>query len=190
MFSVSIFNMLRRTVLLLLVAATAARRLSPSPVVPASKERSNKKKVLMLISDTGGGHRASAHALEAARCVEAVLLRACPVVRGLSAASDPWPLAWPHRRPRTPAPAQAMHRFVKTRRALGPPAHTHALAERTAPHGTQAAMLKETADVEVKVVDIWTEYGRFPWNKMAAGYPFCCKHPIVWKAMFYTTIGT
>ena len=50
-------------------------------------------------------------------------------------------------------------------------------------------MLKETADVEVKVVDIWTEYGRFPWNKMAAGYPFCCKHPIVWKAMFYTTIG-
>eukprot|EP00964_Phaeocystis_antarctica_P119892 scaffold83657_cov45-Phaeocystis_antarctica.AAC.3 len=82
-----------------------------------------------------------------------------------------------------------MHRFVKTWRARGPPTTPTALAERTAPHGTQAAMLKETADVEVKVVDIWTEYGRFPWNKMAAGYPFCCKHPIVWKAMFYTTIG-
>ena len=101
--------------LLLLVAATAARRLSPSPVAPASKERSGKKKVLMLISDTGGGHRASAHALE-------------------------------------------------------------------------AAMLKEM-DMEVKVVDVWTEYGRFPWNKMAAGYPFCCKYPAIWKAMYYTTIG-
>ena len=92
-FSVSIFNMLRRTLLLLLVAATAARRLSPSPVVPASKERSNKKKVLMLISDTGGGHRASAHALEAPRCVEAVITRVCPLARGLSAALDPWPLS-------------------------------------------------------------------------------------------------
>jgi len=71
--------------------------------------------VLMLISDTGGGHRASAHALE-------------------------------------------------------------------------AAMLKEM-DMEVKVVDVWTEYGRFPWNKMAAGYPFCCKYPAIWKAMYYTTIG-
>ena len=106
---------LRRAMLLLLVAATAARRLSPSPVAPASKERSGKKKVLMLISDTGGGHRASAHALE-------------------------------------------------------------------------AAMLKEM-DMEVKVVDVWTEYGRFPWNKMAAGYPFCCKYPAIWKAMYYTTIG-
>ena len=131
-FSVSIFNMLRRTLLLLLLAATAARRLSPSPVVPASKERSNKKKVLMLISDTGGGHRASAHALEAARCVEAVLLRVRPVARGLSAASDPWPLAWPHRRPRTPAPAQAMHRFVKTRAARPP----HPPPSLSALHGT------------------------------------------------------
>ena len=61
---------LRRAMLLLLVAATAARRLSPSPVAPASKERSGKKKVLMLISDTGGGHRASAHALEAAMLKE------------------------------------------------------------------------------------------------------------------------
>ena len=99
--------------LLLLVAATAARRLSPSPVAPASKERSGKKKVLMLISDTGGGHRASAHALE-------------------------------------------------------------------------AAMLKEM-DMEVKVVDVWTEYGRFPWNKMAAGYPFCCKYPAIPSLLSATT---
>ena len=49
-------------------------------------------------------------------------------------------------------------------------------------------MLKEM-DMEVKVVDIWTEYGRFPWNKMAAGYPFCCKYPAIWKSMYYTTIG-
>ena len=56
---------------------------------------------------------------------------------------------------------------------------------------TQAAMLAENiaGGMEVKVVDIWTEYGRFPWNKMAAGYPFCCKHSFVWKAMYYTTIG-
>ena len=106
--------MLRQTLLVLLVTATAARRLSPSPVVPASKERSNiKKKVLMLISDTGGGHRASAHALEAPQCVEAVLMRVCPLARGLSAALNLWPLSWPHRRPRTPAPAHARHRFVK-----------------------------------------------------------------------------
>jgi len=109
---------LSRSLLLLLVAATAARRLSPSPVVPASKDRSGKKKVLMLISDTGGGHRASAHALEAAMLAENI-----------------------------------------------------------------------AGGMEVKVVDIWTEYGRFPWNKMAAGYPFCCKHSFVWKAMYYTTIG-
>jgi len=95
--------MLRHALLLVLVTATAARRLSPSPVVPSSKERSNKKKVLMLISDTGGGHRASAHALEVAQCVDAVLTRIFPLARGLSAAPDAWPLA--HRRPRTPAPA-------------------------------------------------------------------------------------
>jgi hypothetical protein len=108
-------NMLRHALLLVLVTATAARRLSPSPVVPASKERSNKKKVLMLISDTGGGHRASAHALEVAQCVDAVLTRIFPLARGLSAAPDAWPLAWSpigvhaHR----PRP-QARHRFVKT----------------------------------------------------------------------------
>jgi 1,2-diacylglycerol 3-beta-galactosyltransferase len=64
----------------------------------------------------------------------------------------------------------------------------HAFADCAALHRAQAAMLNEM-DMEVKVVDIWTEYGRFPWNKMAAGYPFCCKYPIIWKAMFYTTIG-
>ena len=54
----------------------------------------------------------------------------------------------------------------------------------------EAAMLVEQPKgMEVKVVDIWTEYGRFPWNKMAAGYPFCCKNSWIWRGMYYTTIA-
>jgi 1,2-diacylglycerol 3-beta-galactosyltransferase len=102
---------------LLCVSLVEARRLSPSPTVPSKKESGENKKVLMLISDTGGGHRASALALE-------------------------------------------------------------------------AAMLQEKPKgMEVKVVDIWTEHAMFPWNKMAAGYPFCCKYPFIWKSMYYTTMA-
>ncbi len=108
---------MRRAAALLCVSLVEARRLSPSPTVPSKKESDENKKVLMLISDTGGGHRASALALE-------------------------------------------------------------------------AAMLQEKPKgMEVKVVDIWTEHAMFPWNKMAAGYPFCCKYPFIWKSMYYTTMA-
>ena len=103
--------------MLCLLASASAARLSPPTASIPSKQRSRKgdKKVLMLISDTGGGHRASALALE-------------------------------------------------------------------------AAMLQQRPKgMEVKVVDIWTEYATWPSNKMAAGYPFVCKYPWIWRSMYYTT---
>lgn len=52
----------------------------------------------------------------------------------------------------------------------------------------EAAMLEERPKgMEVKVVDIWTDYGTWPSNKMAAGYPFVCKHPWIWRSMYYAT---
>lgn len=89
--------------LLALHALVQAARLPPS--VPTPSAASSKKRVLMLVCDTGGGHRASAQALEA-----------------------------------------AVHD------------------------------LRPGGDVDVKIVDIWTEHGVFPYNKMAAGYPFLCAH--------------
>ena len=49
---------------------------------------------------------------------------------------------------------------------------------------TQSAYL-----VEIKVVDIWTDYAMWPSNRMAAGYPFVCKHPWIWRSMYYTTMA-
>ena len=43
----------------------------------------------------------------------------------------------------------------------------------------------DEADTEVKIVDIWTECGAWPHNKMAAGYPWMCKHPWSWRAMYF-----
>lgn len=34
--------------------------------------------------------------------------------------------------------------------------------------------LRPNGKVDVKILDIWTEYGVWPYNKMAAGYPFLC----------------
>ena len=73
------------------------------------------KRVLMLISDTGGGHRASANALQA-------------------------------------------------------------MMSELRPKG-----------VDVKIVDIWTEHGAWPDNQMPRTYPFFCRHPQLWRAMFYTS---
>ena len=72
----------------------------------ASTDR--KKRVLMLISDTGGGHRASAQAIES-----------------------------------------MMHRL-------------------------------RGSDVEVSVVDIWTDYGKFPLNNFVRDYQFLAKNPTLW----------
>ena len=72
-----------------------------------------KKRVLMLISDTGGGHRASAQALEA-------------MFDGL--------------RP---------------------------------------------GEVDVKIVDVWTEYCPWPYNKFVPGYQTMAKNPWMWKYSWY-----
>jgi 1,2-diacylglycerol 3-beta-galactosyltransferase len=42
-------------------------------------------------------------------------------------------------------------------------------------------------ETDVKVVDIWTECGRWPHNQMAAGYPWLCRHPLCWRAMYFTS---
>ena len=102
--------LLSRVSFLLCVAAAAAARLPFSSSAP----RSDKKRILMLVCDTGGGHRASGEALEAA-----------------------------------------------------------VLAQR--PKG----------DVDVKILDIWTEHGVWPYNKMAAGYPFLCKNPWMWRTSYH-----
>jgi len=103
------------TVALVAAAATAVAGMSLPATVPVAAR--DKKRVLMLISDTGGGHRASALALQAA---------------------------------------------MQTGRPKN--------------------------DVDVKIVDIWTEYGAFPHSKYAQGYPFLCKYSFLWKALYYISI--
>ena len=71
-----------------------------------------KKRVLILMSDTGGGHRASAQALDC---------------------------------------------------ALG-----ELFPGRT----------------EVKIMDIWTEHGKWPFNTFVSSYRFLAKHPILWRAFY------
>ena len=44
-------------------------------------------------------------------------------------------------------------------------------------------------EVDVKVVDIWTEYGSWPHNKMAAGYPWLCKHRFFWRLMYFASVN-
>ena len=103
-------------------AGAAARLASPasssasSP--PLSSRPAGKKRVLMLISDTGGGHRASANAID-----------------------------------------QMMQELADD----------------------------NEADTEVRIVDIWTECASWPHNKMAAGYPWLCRHPWAWRSMYFAS---
>lgn len=71
-----------------------------------------KKRVLILMSDTGGGHKASALALEAA-----------------------FDILFPGK-------------------------------------------------IEVDIVDIWTEYASYPYNRFVPGYQYLAKNPILWKALW------
>jgi len=48
--------------------------------------------------------------------------------------------------------------------------------------------LRPDGDVDVKILDIWTEHGVWPYNKMAAGYPFLCKHPWTWRLAYYSSM--
>lgn len=41
--------------------------------------------------------------------------------------------------------------------------------------------------VEVEIVDIWTHHGAWPHSKMAAGYPFMCKHSWMWWALYHAS---
>ena len=41
--------------------------------------------------------------------------------------------------------------------------------------------------VEVEIVDIWTHHGAWPHCKMAAGYPFMCKHSWTWWALYHAS---
>jgi len=45
----------------------------------------------------------------------------------------------------------------------------------------------DKADTDVRIVDIWTECGAWPYNKMAAGYPWMCKHPWSWRSMYWVS---
>jgi len=80
----------------------------PPPVNP------KKKRMLMLISDTGGGHRASAQAVEA---------------------------------------------MIK----------------------------KQRSDVEISVVDIWSDYGVFPMDNFVRDYKFLAKNPRLWQVSWHFT---
>ena len=102
------------------LACAYARYQAPAATPVSRITRSNqngKRKILMLISDTGGGHRASANALD--------------------------------------------QMMMELRSEAG------------------------VDDTEVRIVDIWTECGAWPHNKMAAGYPWLCKNPWAWRAMYF-----
>ena len=108
--------------LVMFVAGAAARVAMPTTAQSSSassmpERLPGKRRVLMLISDTGGGHRASANALD-------------QMMQELRADED---------------------------------------------------------DTDVRVVDIWTECGAWPHNKMAAGYPWLCRHPWSWRAMYFAS---
>lgn len=38
--------------------------------------------------------------------------------------------------------------------------------------------------IKVEIVDIWTEYGKWPFNTIVAGYAYMAKHPWTWKLMY------
>eukprot|EP00638_Chattonella_subsalsa_P003666 CAMPEP_0117751018 /NCGR_PEP_ID=MMETSP0947-20121206/10718_1 /TAXON_ID=44440 /ORGANISM="Chattonella subsalsa, Strain CCMP2191" /LENGTH=475 /DNA_ID=CAMNT_0005569305 /DNA_START=294 /DNA_END=1721 /DNA_ORIENTATION=+ len=38
--------------------------------------------------------------------------------------------------------------------------------------------------IEVDIVDIWTDYGAYPYNKFVPGYQFLAKNPVLWKAFW------
>lgn len=48
--------------------------------------------------------------------------------------------------------------------------------------------MRPKGDVDVKIVDIWTECGAWPYNKMAAGYPFLCRHSWMWRTAYYASM--
>lgn len=88
-----------------------AAALTPQP--PTAKPIKKQQTVLVLISDTGGGHRASAQALEAA-----------------------------------------------------------------------LSQLRP-GKLDVRIVDIWTNYATWPHNKFVSGYAFAAKNPWVWRSMYF-----
>jgi hypothetical protein len=111
-----------------LEAQRLVRELSASPsrssgtqaqLLDAKTAKKGKKRVLILISDTGGGHRASAQALEAA------MAQVSP------------------------------------------------------------------GKVDVSIVDVWTQYGAWPFNTMVDGYRLAAKHPqLLWCATPARTADT
>lgn len=111
---------MRQVIIALLFAGAAARFARPTVTLTSqTKERpAGKRRVLFLMSDTGGGHRASANALN-------------QMMQELRADED---------------------------------------------------------DTDVRIVDIWTECGAWPYNKMAAGYPWMQKHPWSWRAMYFVSV--
>mmetsp|Transcript_38430 Transcript_38430/g.121073 ORF Transcript_38430/g.121073 Transcript_38430/m.121073 type:complete len:554 (+) Transcript_38430:52-1713(+) len=92
------------------------RRDESRALTTRSAAAAGKKRVLILISDTGGGHRASAEALEAAM-------------------------------------------------------------EREAP-----------GRLDVSIVDVWTQYGAFPFNKFVPSYRLAAKYPnVLWRSCYFAT---
>ncbi len=41
---------------------------------------------------------------------------------------------------------------------------------------------------DVAIVDMWTDYGNWPYNKFVDGYRASAKTPIIWKTMYYATV--
>jgi len=100
-------------------ASRIKRRRRRGPAQPADFESRppvdpKKKRMLMLISDTGGGHRASAQAVEA---------------------------------------------MIK----------------------------KSRRDIDISVVDIWTDYGTFPMDNFVRDYKFLAKNPRLWQVSWHFT---
>ena len=101
--------------MLLATVSCLSAVLSTPALTPSSATRESKKRVLMLICDTGGGHRASAVALD-------------------------------------------------------------------------AMMQKQTKmNVDVKILDIWTEYGLWPDNRMPQSYRLLARLPQLYRLLFYAS---
>jgi hypothetical protein len=83
-----------------------------TPVSNLSGGQTTKKKVLILISDTGGGHRASAQAID------------------------------------------------------------------------QALSKAHSGQVDVSILDIWTDYAKWPFNRFVPTYRFLARNPILWKGFY------
>ena len=58
---------------------------------------------------------------------------------------------------------------------------------RASAQAVEAMIKKHRSDIDISVVDIFTDYGRFPMDNFVRDYTFLAKHPQLWKISWHFT---